>query len=724
MHRETETSSADIRNRILQRGSFLLDPFNKYIQSELGEGDIRGDFLLDGSPIVSQDSLHSLPPPLKLFFVHDRIFLPPVFHGSLSGESPDAPFIIRGVGNKVALRGIKFYGADGKYQWGPDELHALSFLKDNLIDDHEIMDELMKMHIHTRDEYLIKVAAWDYVRNDLSAAYYLKRSQHALAPTADDGKHIELLEAALEAANTGYFDTLILQESHVDGIKLKNDLDKISGFMDKLTLFVNEHSDLDIVRAHRELGNPQALLFAFHLMYETNAVAESDVIIAPLYGAVDIGEALKYLMKYGDTAYEIVSGHPPTRKAVKKPILYLHHKIGHRGKPRSETEGVLKSLATRLMILDATDDSLKNQITQAKSILCVDDSVGTFGSRDELFRWIHGNFGNDKKMQWVSAHAGIRWAKAQNASPAQIGEAETIVLTPVTARFKKPTYAYGSAYMPDKLIADMAIRTERTIIAIPELIPVLNKLKKYGVLDGIGYDLYETLVKRTVSRKERRSALHAASAKAFFDKGFTISPDEYGLFSRPIWLEEIDRHAKNNQEIDFHATVGKMVKGVIERKGFIMTIDEADAIANEICQKELEYELAVTVPDKGVLETLEYFAKTGIPQGVYSNTPYPKLWMDKIMVSTGLSDYIGPQQSLFSSDTGIIKPAPETMHLLAGKLDIAPSKMAFVGNSKADIGAAMRGRAIPVWRLFPGENPEIEKRLVRWRLLLSKMEKS
>ena len=723
LQKNQEMSAKEATQTILERNVILIDPFNEYIEREIGGNhDVRGDFLIDGSPIVSQEYVLALPERIQAFLANGRIAMPPNLHVYNEGKGSKPHMAVRNVENSVALRGIRFYGMDGKYQWGPNKQEALQFLLNNIEEDINILSEIAQMDIEKREDWLTKIALWDYVRNDLYAAYYLKRCQQAIENNGDEDS-TKNLENALEEASTGYFDTVSLRKTSHVSKALPELMQEAKSVIEKLAPFIEKNPNLDTIRAHRELDTPQSLVFAFHLAYNTDKVRDTDLIVVPLYGALDIGQALRYTMKYGDEIMVDVADKQPATKMQEKPIVHILYKIVRRSVSHSETQGTTKLAPSRVVMLDAIDDRIRQKIMEANKILCVDDSAGTFGSREEIKGWIHNTFRKDQSaVQWVVAHAGTRWAAAQNTPYRELVDAEAVFQTPTSKKFKSPAYGGGrNSYMPDAQITESMLRTERTIFSIPELVPIIDTLRQYGIVEAVGYDLYETLVRRPVSRPDRRKALNDLATQIFQIKGYALKAGTYGTITRSVWAQEVNEKRKNHQEIEFISVVQKMVRAVLEYLGRPFDNLVVSDIANTVCQKELEYELSVTVPDEGVLETLDHLNSMGIPQGIYSNTPYPDSWIQKIAEKTELLKFIDPSAIISSSQTGIVKPAPETIYLLAGKLDSAPSKLVFVGNSKADITAAQKAGAICVHRLYPGEFPRVEARLKKWKEFQSRI---
>jgi FMN phosphatase YigB (HAD superfamily) len=456
-------------------------------------------------------------------------------------------------------------------------------------------------------------------------------------------------------------------------------------------------------------------MFAAHILFASDRLREVDLIVAPLFGAIDLEGALRFLYNHGNDLYQQVTGKEFV-PATKPPLIKLLHKISPRGIPRSQMPGLMDALPQTMDVLDREDIRVKEQLKQAQHVLIIDDSVGTFASAKKISEFIRVNTnGHALQIDFLAAHGGIRWAEAQHASRSAIADAEAVAVTPLSHTFKKPVYSWGSAYLPDAEIARRLLYTTRTIIDFSELTPIVKDGFQQGVIQGVGFDLYETLVKRTVPRAERRRMLYELGADVFAEYGYSISPEEYGAITRPVWLADLAQKGQTHEEINYFETVSNMVRAVFVARGAGYTVGDLDAMTRKICANELQFELETTVADEGVLETLKQFQRVGIPLGIYSNTPYMRTDMLYIIRQTRVSQFIPAENMLFSSETGIIKPSSKTIDLLAATMRVQKSNLAFVGNSLDDIRAAANARAIPVLRIFEKEHPNLQQRLMKWR---------
>jgi beta-phosphoglucomutase-like phosphatase (HAD superfamily) len=516
----------------------------------------------------------------------------------------------------------------------------------------------------------------------------------------------------LEIVNTNYLNTLfLLPEIPVDPAYF----DQATALLHMSHTFVQEHNNDDVIRFHRELGNPHAVLFAFHLMYETRKIHDSDLLAAPLYGAIDIGHSLRYVMKYGDTVYARTTGSYPSRSATSKEIVFFHHKIIPRGKPRSEMAGVHITNPKGTFLLDTMPPYIVEKFANAQKILFVDDSAGTFGSKNDVLTWLQNTVG-PKTCEWVIAHGGIRWAKAQHASLREIVDAESIAATPLSKKFKNPLYGGGmSGYMPDAVIASTMLRTERTALTLSQTQNILTKLYSYGILHGVGYDLYETLVRRTVTREQRHADFNEMAAMIVSRLGYLITASEYEHITRPVWTGDIASMAQTHQEIEYFTTLHKMIDEIMRQKQYAADEPTKEAIIDAIAQGEFSYEKNNTIPNEGMHELLHTMNNLGVVQGIYSNTPYPEKVMHEIIEAANISSYIPLNRVLVSSATGIVKPGKESMILLAQTMGVNVENTAFVDNAATGVEAAMCARAIPIHYLFPEENLHLRNRIEKWQ---------
>jgi phosphoglycolate phosphatase-like HAD superfamily hydrolase len=717
MHERTDyfDGSRQIRNRALK----IIEPVNTYLSAKLATTiEIREHFALDGAVLYKRKDFSQLPPFLNRFFTNDRASCPSaLFAYQTSYDDDPSGITVKDMSHYVVLRGSRYYDYDGKYNFGPNEEPAVYLLLNNLAEDAQVAPQLLGGTLPENvPAWLQRIASWDYIRNDLATLYYLKRCQGVLQPQVTDNLILTLIERSVYQANGAYFDALLLRQPHFPADIFSNVVKAAARSREQLVDFIHTHHDLDLIRSHRELASPQALLFAAHLAFNTQLFDRTDIIVAPLFGGLDIAAALQYVGQHGDSIFKDVTGTDVVKTATVFPkIINILPKISLRATFRRP--GQTDHLHNQLDTLDQESAITKQYISNAHKVALVDDSAGTLGTVRNIKNWISGlNPTAEVEVKIATAHSGIRWARQQNTAIAEHLQTESIALAPVTHNLTRRVYHWGSLYLPDKVITQRALYTDRIIYSNSEIVAIIDQLQRHQIVRGVGFDLYETLVRRTIGNRERRNLLNQHAVAVLQTYGFTITAEDYYQHTAPIWAQAKRTKEASQKEVPYQETLKSMVINICTRKQWPLSNELLTQLVEELYTAEIQLEMETTIVEPETPKILEYIQAQQLPLGIYSNTPYKPSDMLSIMQQTGLSAYFPSQQVLFSSETGLMKPHRETMYLLARNLGIEPKNLVFVGNSFVDIAAAASARAIPVLRFFKNEHSSMQKHIDRWRL--------
>ncbi len=89
------------------------------------------------------------------------------------------------------------------------------------------------------------------------------------------------------------------------------------------------------------------------------------------------------------------------------------------------------------------------------------------------------------------------------------------------------------------------------------------------------------------------------------------------------------------------------------------------------------------------LPALRRLSQQNFRIGVFTDVPYgmPRALVEEDIQLSGLSDLLGVVVT--SGDAGFRKPRPETLQALANRLECVPSGMAYIGNERKDVEAAL-----------------------------------
>jgi HAD superfamily hydrolase (TIGR01509 family) len=98
----------------------------------------------------------------------------------------------------------------------------------------------------------------------------------------------------------------------------------------------------------------------------------------------------------------------------------------------------------------------------------------------------------------------------------------------------------------------------------------------------------------------------------------------------------------------------------------------------------------------GAAALLEALRSRGIPIGVLTRNTLPSAL--KTLEATGLAGYFAPQSlAVAGRDCAAPKPAPDGLHLVAGRLQRAASEAVMVGDYRFDLEAGRAAGAFAVW---------------------------
>lgn len=695
---------------ILDRMQYAIDVFNEYFAPDFEDAkSITASFELDGSPVISRDEFVVLPDWMKNFYLDDRIMPVAGSHVFQAGQMGDSSTIYAQSGiNQVALRGPRYYDQDGKYEWGPNELEALNLLISNITRDREILDNLLEFQPKSYTEWLSGYGIWNYLTNDVSSAYYLFRCANAIGQDNKTFQDIKSVEMTLDLVSFAMHDYFLSLTGNVDKTDIKDGLSEISRRLPGYAEVIRDNSHLDLIRSHREAANPLSLASALHIAFETDYLNNSDLVLAPLYGGVDIGEAIKYVL-YRREIFERVLNRPITANRELQVFHALTRMVKRRPPRKSEIASVVSHINAQTVPAQY-DRQLWPSLIQAKQILVVDDSVGRFETIKEIKQWLPPDIdGNQLEVGYAVVMAAVRWAEGNSILLSDFYDTQAICVLPLTRSFlgRWSQVRMAGSYLPEWKIIRGSLLRDRTFMT-PEMLTghLLENIGK-GVYDGVGFDLYETLVDRPqMTRDLRRVKIYDAHMGVIAKYGLKCEPEVY----RNILRSEIKKAKSIAGETGEYSYRG-VLKAVIMK--LFPDLANTGQIVSDLLQNEFGVELAFTEVRPGIWELLDELDKNKVPVGIYSNTVYPKPLIMELLVKLDLRVFQSGNV-LTSSETGIKKPSPDSIKLLASALGVPVQQMAFVGNNQVDWIGAYRSKAVAIRLLYPGEYPKEERLLKEW----------
>ncbi len=735
-----ERESAKLRQN---RGD-LLNRFDGYLGERLehkGEEALTANFLIDGTAVIERDEFMELPDFLKGFLLDGRVSLPvSVTAFNDYKENDGAVGSLKGLGESVALKGSRYYDFDGsKANHGPDESYALELLGENLHQDLRVIDQLLDFEPKTRSEWLASLAAWEYVRNDLSAAYFLKKCQRVLDPREGDDEMVEKYDQVLEWVSDRYFDSILMMDTGEDNVEANKRL--ISEVIDDLItqeylVSESEFIDRDLIRCHREVANPFSLMYGIYAVYDVSKtesgfvplrerIKEADAILTPLYGGVDFAMSVRYVLKNGKQIVSEIGGLEAEQLEDLPPVESVLSKIGSRGVVRSsitEDTNPMNALPTDLKVEEPKGSDLETVLESAEKVVIIDDSMATGGSMDIFVDWLEKVAGHELQVTPMAAFANYPWAHLQGISIEKLATVNPLGVSPVVRNFGGALYQRWSRFMPDRLTSEMALRTNRTALSLGEVGEMIDDLLKYDVIDGVGFDVDDTLIVRTMSGKERRKEISRRETDLLNQNGVKVDLDEYSKLSYEILnRDRKEAHKDPNYPIDMHSINRNILYEISRKKNIAFEGDKLESLASQMVEVELNLDLEIVEANEGaekMLKTLSQMDSLGV--AMYSNTHYTRNQMWQLLEKAGLGEYVSKDLLFVSSAPGYsLKPAKDSVVSLSQQMGVGSRHLLFVGNSNSsDVTAAAKAGAIPLHYLYPGEYPKRENEQVKWRNFL------
>lgn len=722
---------------IAKKRDSYLRLFDRYARQKMSQMDgfktelpLTAHFLIDGSAKLPFKEFAALPTWMKKFFKDGRISRPSdahVFSDYNNTNKNKELATIQNTSQHVALRGRRFWDYDGsKAPHGPDDAAAVNLLFDNFNGDLQILDKLLTFQPKNEFEWVAQIAAWEYIRNDFSALYYSLKSLNNL--TDEPAHNLGLADKALEFVSDHYFDSILMVNSenisgHEEFVELMKARKQLSN---KITEMVrNDESGRDLIRSHREVNNPLVLLNAFRLIYTndkntlqyTNDIKNADAVLAPLYGGIDSVYAFRYALGHGQKFIEDLFGKKLADQPKQIKVLPVLSKFGSKGKVRSQLAKADKTIAA----LDTDKSSgerekqwLAKEIPNAQNILVVDDSLATGGSIVVFTDWVKSALGREVTTQLKVVYSVLRWAKYQ--SPLEkLMVADPLTQSPIIRNMEKASYQFGSRFMPDAVTSGLVQRTDHSFLNLQETLPVLIEKYTQKIISGVGFDLDDTLILRTVGAKQRRQLINQSIVTILAEHNIQISEENYAQLSYSIIQSE---RGKSHQDADHPIDIFAYNQVILQKLG-VTDKSLSNTLAKKMTQAELAVDSKIVIAAPGAEQVLRTLRLKRIPYGIFSNSHYTSAQIMEILSAAKLSKYFRGIPIVTSAEKGIPqKPNPEAIKSLAAKMNIPSKEMVYIGNSyDADVIGATKGGAIAfnVPATIDKQGQNARDKITRWR---------
>lgn len=724
--------------RIAQKRDAYLRLFDTYARRKMSERQgfktelpLTAHFLIDGSAKLPFKEFALLPSWMKAFFKDGRISRPSdahVFSDYNNTRRNKELAVIQNTSQHVALRGSRFWDYDGsKAPHGPDDVAAVDLLFDNIAGDLRIIDRLLAFEPKNEFEWVAQIAAWEYIRNDFCALYYSLKCLNSI--TDESAQHLGHADKALEFVSDHYFDSVLM--THSEGIAGKKEFIELMksrrDVSKKIIKMVQENtSGRDLLRSHREVNNPMALLNAFRLIYTygkdrkihyTEDIKNTDAVLAPLYGGIDLAYAFRYAFGHGQKFVEELFGSTLVDKPKQMKVLPVLSKFGSKGKVRSQltrADKTISALNTDKSSGEKEKKWVAQEIPNAQNILVIDDSLATGGSNVVFAEWVNSALGRKVNTQLKVIYSNLRWAKYQ--SPLEkLMDADPLAQSPIIRNMEKASYEFGSRFIPDAVSSGLLLRTDFSFLDLQEAMPAIIEKFDQKIIKAVGFDLDDTLIQRSVDAKQRRNLINQAIVALLGAHRVNISVEKYAEISYKIIQSE---RGKSHQDPLHPIDILSYNKLILQALG-ITQRRSIETIAKEMTEAELAVDAKIVKAAPGAEQLLRRLRLKKIPYGIFSNSHYTQSQIIEILSAAKLSEYFNRAPIVTSAEKGTPqKPNPGAVKTLAERMNVDPKELAYIGNSyDSDVIGASKGGAIAFYvpATIDRSGRNTRKKITRWR---------
>lgn len=588
--------------------------------------------------------------------------------------------------DRVAMRGERIILLDGYYSGGPKgEMRADYFLEVAQSFRKAAPYVLEELSDNQEGQWKARLAVWDNLVS-LSVAQF-----HALkAITLLHNHPLEqkrLITNTSQQLMSNMFDGYFLQLCGQPTIHLAaRCFDDISSMMDMVHSYRKEFKrwgEYDLFRTEREVVGAQAFMAAYSWIQE-GLLDEVEAVIGPLIGCIDVVESLRFLAKFREK-FGFPDHRLPQRYTY---ILPRIMPIGRSSRSMEERSGVIP-------LYDGQADEVTS-MEQDTTAVFVDDTAFTMTSLKELKAFVLNQCAVIDKRTLV-ASVGTRWA-VNDLSPAQeLGDLKAVGISPTMRAFK------GRFQGVETLLSRYRVRqrldVSRRVEDADQIIDILRKAAYWKSVDGVGFDLFGTLIgDKSYDREGRRRELHAKFLAKIREWSPKINESQ---FQAVYWNTRIQLEMPA-QESESEGVYGEFRdQDLWSRLVSIFGISGGEEKARILLSIELNHELQKYSVIPGMLqvvrETIALFGAEHV--GVFSNS---RLSSENVYQLLGNYGFIGekgmlrPDNIFTSSDLGVRKPDARTLQYLAQKLGVLTRRLMFIGDSREDMLAASRTKSIGV----------------------------
>lgn len=586
--------------------------------------------------------------------------------------------------DRVAMRGERTILLDGYYSGGPKgEMRADYFLEVAQSFRKAIPYVLEELSDNHEGQWKAKLAVWDNLVSLGVAQFHAFKAITLLLNLPLEQKRLITNTSQQLMSNMfdGYFLQLCGQPTTHLAARCFDDISAMINLVSPHHQEFKTWGEYDLFRTEREVVGAQAFMAAYSWVQE-GLLDGVEAVIGPLIGSLDVIESLRFLAKFRDE-FNLPNYKLPQRHIY---ILPKITPIGRSSRSMEERSGAIP-------LYDGQTYEITS-IEQDSAVVFVDDTAFTMASLKELKAFVLNQCAVMEKRTLV-ASVGTRWA-VNDLSPAQeLGDLKAVGISSTMRTFK------GRFQGIETLLSRYRVRqrldVSRRVKDADQITDILRKAAYWKSVDGVGFDLFGTLIgDKSYDRESRRRELHAK----FLEKIREWNPKiNQAQFQEVYWNTRIQLEMLTQENEGVYGEFQD--QELWSRFVSIFGISDSEEKARILLSVELNHELQKYSVTAGMLqvvrEAITLFGAEHV--GVFANSRLSSENLHQLLDNYGFIGEKGMLRSdniFTSSDLGVRKPDAKTLQYLAQKLGVLIRRFMFIGDSKEDMLAASRTKSVGV----------------------------
>lgn len=666
-----------MQNREIEPQNSILDYRKIEAEARTRARQVRSEYIasipqanwlkldIDGAVLLTPAEFSQLPQLSREFFLN----------GNMSQYKDD----------RIAMRGERIILLDGYYSGGPDgEMRAGYFLEVAQNFRKAAPEIFRELSDDIEEQWKVKLALWDNLMS-LGVSQFHGLKAITLLGSYPSEQRVLLTSTSLQLMSNmfeGYFSTLCGRPTTQLAARCPNDILSMMDLVNSHQEEFKRWGEYDLFRNEREVVGTQALMASYSWIQE-GLLDDAEVIIGPLLGVIDVIESLRFITKF-KKEFNISNRRLPQK------YMYILPKIMPIGRSS-------RSMEERSGAIPLYDDQSLEIASMPKNttVAFVDDTAFTMSSLRELKDFVSKHCEVRDKVTLV-ASVGTRWA-VNDLSPAQeLGDLKAVGISPTMKTFK------GKFQGVETLLSRYRIRQRldatRRIENVDQIMDVLREVNHWKSVDGVGFDLFGTLIgNKFYDRENRRRELHREFLEKIHEWNPQVNETEFG---EAYWAvrTQLEETTQGSNGINAEFKDLDLWSRILSMFGLSETEDKAHTLLLIELNHELKEYFALPGMLQVVKEAIALFGHDHV--GVFSNYRLPSEIAIRLLNNYGfVGKEIGmlrPDSIFTSSDLGVRKPDAKTLQYLSGKLGVLTRRLMFIGDSKEDMLAALRTKAVGV----------------------------